>query len=393
MQGVTESLMPSFVVRELREARFGNLTSSCVCHNYKVLTVSQADLVGFTAFARTKRPEEVVCVVNGLFSIFDRCVAHRGAYKMETIGDAYVCVSGVEHEHSAHSALSMLRLSTDFISAIQEYRTRCCLPTDLGIRIGLHTGPCVGAVVGTTMMRYHLFGKTMAITELMESTARTSTAHFSQATLDLAAQEVLAGQPCWHLSAAVQTRPGTLCTSKGQAVPAERIDNLQTYVLDPSGKEARAACALEKPGAFSSPATASEGEGKASLSRSDTIDIAKHVDVAVQWHAAIACRRHSACASLAVNPLDVSDISPRWSRSSRQRASSHEDKDLAERLHLVLPNMPSFHRASSRLGKQMTEDRIAASASHREASDDSDVELLDKAAARRGRQRFTSPLA
>merc|ERR1712194_619633 len=151
-----------------------------------------------TAFARTKSPDEVVCVLNGLFSIFDHCVDVRGAYKMETIGDAYLCVSG--------------------------------------IRTGVHSGECIAGVIGTTMLRYHLFGRTMHIVEVLESTAPTYSVHMSQVTktmVDLedvdCREEYMARLDGLVMSHRVAESP--LVTSKGQVLSPEAVDNHASFTL------------------------------------------------------------------------------------------------------------------------------------------------------------------
>eukprot|EP00747_Dinoflagellata_sp_TGD_P054643 gnl/TRDRNA2_/TRDRNA2_149128_c4_seq1.p1 gnl/TRDRNA2_/TRDRNA2_149128_c4~~gnl/TRDRNA2_/TRDRNA2_149128_c4_seq1.p1 ORF type:complete len:306 (-),score=44.71 gnl/TRDRNA2_/TRDRNA2_149128_c4_seq1:300-1187(-) len=253
MQSVAENLMPPSVVLELRHARFGctpggcsvrscvspYVSRPCVWHTYSMLTVLQADLVGFTAFARNKAPEEVVYFINTLFRLFDECIERRKIYKMETIGDAYVCVSGMpDNNDGVHDASAMLALALDLRRATAGYNVSCHPPIDLGLRIGVHSGECVGGVVGSTMQRYHLFGDTMRIAEVLESTAPTNGVHLSETTR---AQALAQDPNCLSLADAtgqkfrIAERPcrdGQLLTSKGEAVPHEAIDKLATFLLE-----------------------------------------------------------------------------------------------------------------------------------------------------------------
>eukprot|EP00929_Paragymnodinium_shiwhaense_P106999 TRINITY_DN72939_c0_g1_i1.p1 TRINITY_DN72939_c0_g1~~TRINITY_DN72939_c0_g1_i1.p1 ORF type:complete len:1294 (-),score=169.11 TRINITY_DN72939_c0_g1_i1:134-4015(-) len=271
MQGVARNLMPPGVIQELRSTRFGlqagersrgehadrvarigraktmpNVTSGItslpstppcraepVAHRYEFLTILQADLAGFTAFARSKAPEEVVCVVNGLFSIFDGLVDHYGLYKMEMIGDAYICVSGLpDYNQGRHSAAAALLLGCELVQAVARYKTLCSLPKTLGLRAGVHSGSCVGGIVGSTMQRYHLFGRTMRIVELLESSAPTNGVHLSESTQLSVVREISAGDIDDAALRIIPRPPGHLETSKGQAIAAEDVDFLNTFLLD-----------------------------------------------------------------------------------------------------------------------------------------------------------------
>jgi len=320
LEAVAENLMPPSVVRELREKRFGRTPSAspcgelrCVSHRYDLLTVLQADLVGFTAFARTKMPEEVVCVVNGLFSIFDRSVEQRGAYKMETIGDAYICVSGLpDYGGGVHSASAMLFLALDFVDAVAQYKALCGLPETLGLRVGVHSGSCVGGVVGTTMQRYHLFGRTMHVAEVLESTARTDCVHLSQRTKDHADLEEMTTQ----LRFLPMCPPQKLLTSKGETVPPEAIGSLATFMVTLVAAEQHQASALAittRSRAFSSNAASPLPLARGAVLDEPAARRLEQLDLAVQWHTAVARRGGARPSEENIDDLLSSCTTPRIS--------------------------------------------------------------------------------
>mmetsp|Transcript_100600 Transcript_100600/g.217141 ORF Transcript_100600/g.217141 Transcript_100600/m.217141 type:complete len:1173 (+) Transcript_100600:120-3638(+) len=254
MKAVAENLMPPTVVQELRKMNqeaaavaAGSLLPSalkpknvCLSHTFRLLTVLQTDLIGFTKFARSKPPEEVVLVINSLFHIFDSCVDKRGVYKMETIGDAYVCVSGLpDYNGGKHSASTMLLLATDLLCATELYRERSGLGGEFGLRVGVHSGSGVGGVVGTVMQRYHIFGPTVRIAEVLESTAPSGAVHTSETTCSLHLKELEDGALLPSvLSAAKSLRfrevdqNQSLLTSKGEVVPPEAVGFETTFLLD-----------------------------------------------------------------------------------------------------------------------------------------------------------------
>lgn len=80
-------------------------------------------------------------------------------YKVETIGDAYMVVSGlpIKNDKNAGEIASM---AIDLLQAVKNHRISHRPNETLKLRIGIHSGPVVAGVVGLTMPRYCLFGDT-----------------------------------------------------------------------------------------------------------------------------------------------------------------------------------------------------------------------------------------
>jgi class 3 adenylate cyclase len=60
-----------------------------------VLLYVIADIVSFTTLASRISPEDVVAILNVMFSTFDQITVKHNVYKVETIGDAYLACTGV----------------------------------------------------------------------------------------------------------------------------------------------------------------------------------------------------------------------------------------------------------------------------------------------------------
>lgn len=88
--------------------------------------------------------------------------------QVETIGDAYMVVSGLPVRNPDH-AEQIATMALDLLHQSGRFKIKHLPEVPLQLRIGLHTGPCCAGVVGLTMPRYCLFGDTVNTASRMES--------------------------------------------------------------------------------------------------------------------------------------------------------------------------------------------------------------------------------
>ncbi|HSD86524.1 MAG TPA: adenylate/guanylate cyclase domain-containing protein [Kofleriaceae bacterium] len=153
-----------------------------IVDRFDAVTVLFADIVGFTSLSSRIPPEQLVTMLNELFSAFDKLAEQHGLEKIKTIGDAYMVVAGVPVPIANHAA-AITHMALDMQLVIDEFAKKHA--SDLTIRIGIHTGPVVAGVIGQKKFIYDLWGDTVNTASRMESHGVPGRVHVSAATFAL----------------------------------------------------------------------------------------------------------------------------------------------------------------------------------------------------------------
>jgi class 3 adenylate cyclase len=149
-----------------------------IAERFEAVTVLFADIVGFTTLSAQVSPEELVRLLNDIFSCFDGLADKYGLEKIKTIGDAYMAVAGLpmpRPDHAAAAADMALEMQRE-IATLAEGQ--------LQARIGMHTGPVVAGVIGKKKFSYDLWGDTVNTASRMESHSIPGQIQVTQATYE-----------------------------------------------------------------------------------------------------------------------------------------------------------------------------------------------------------------
>ncbi|XP_064641051.1 uncharacterized protein LOC135495942 [Lineus longissimus] len=170
------SMLPKTVADSLRSGR------SVSAEYYDQSTIYFSDIKGFTDLSAQSTPLEVVNLLNELYTLFDDTIERYDVYKVETIGDAYMVVSGLPEKNGDMHASEISKMALELRESVRKFKVPHRPNESLLLRIGLHSGPCVAGVVGTKMPRYCLFGDTVNTASRMESMGEAEKIHISEAT-------------------------------------------------------------------------------------------------------------------------------------------------------------------------------------------------------------------
>ena len=130
-------------------------------------TVMFADIAGFTAWSSAREPTQVFILLEAIYHEFDAIAKKRRVFKVEVVGDCYVAVCGLPEPRSDH-AVVMAKFSTDCINEMRRLTRELEIELgpdtgELGLRIGLNSGPVVAGVLRGDKSRFQLFGDTMNV--------------------------------------------------------------------------------------------------------------------------------------------------------------------------------------------------------------------------------------
>ncbi len=157
------NILPQEVAEELK--RTGKYES----RYFDKVTVMFTDFKDFTKISEQVTPKKLVEDIDFIFRAFDDIMERNELEKIKTIGDAYLCVSGLP-DTTTHNPMNVLKAATeiqDFIKELIEEKRKENQPF-FDIRIGIHTGPLVAGIVGAKKFAFDIWGDTVNTAARME---------------------------------------------------------------------------------------------------------------------------------------------------------------------------------------------------------------------------------
>ncbi|XP_052130903.1 guanylate cyclase soluble subunit beta-1 [Frankliniella occidentalis] len=183
--GLLYSVLPMSVATELRHGR------PVPPRRYPSVTLLFSGIVGFSQLCADpahRDPMSIVTMLNQLYTVFDTLTDPRknpNVYKVETVGDKYMAVSGLPEPCSTHTRC-IARLALDMMDLSSEVKVD---GKPVRITIGIHSGEVVTGVIGHRMPRFCLFGNTVNLTSRTETTGEPGRINVSEDAYKLLSQQ------------------------------------------------------------------------------------------------------------------------------------------------------------------------------------------------------------
>ena len=151
-----------------------------IAKEYPNVTVLFTDIVGFTKISGEMTAEEVVTMLNKMFTMFDERAQREGIEKIKTIGDAYMAATGLTEERANEGAAKMIRFARGLLDDVHAFNANSNIK--LQIRLGINSGALVAGVIGKTKFIYDIWGDTVNVASRMESTGLPMKIHVTETT-------------------------------------------------------------------------------------------------------------------------------------------------------------------------------------------------------------------
>jgi adenylate cyclase len=171
------NILPEEIATELKT------NGKAVARHFDDVTVMFTDFKDFTSIAEKLSPAELVEAIDTCFNAFDEIISKYSMEKIKTIGDSYMAASGLPVSSATH-AVDMVSAAQEILSFMKQY----AVDEKLGafeIRIGIHSGPVVAGIVGSTKFAYDIWGDTVNIASRMETASEPGKINISGSTYAL----------------------------------------------------------------------------------------------------------------------------------------------------------------------------------------------------------------
>ncbi len=170
------NILPAPIAKELKEK------GKAKARKYDSVTVLFSDFQNFSKISEQLTPEQLVRELDHCFKAFDFIISQYNIEKIKTIGDAYMCASGLAGREL--TPIDIVKAALEMQEFLEDYKNQRKQNSQpyFEARIGLHTGPVVAGVVGVNKFAYDIWGDTVNVAARMEANSEVGRVNISEST-------------------------------------------------------------------------------------------------------------------------------------------------------------------------------------------------------------------
>ncbi len=173
------NILPVEVANELKVNGFAKT------RKYEKASVLFTDFKGFTKMSSEISAEKLVKKLDEIFVAFDEVIGRNNLEKIKTIGDAYMCASGIP-DANPNQVKNIVLAGLQLVEVMEAFnkKQRENHEPEWDVRVGIHTGELIAGVVGKKKFAYDVWGDTVNVASRMESNSEPGKVNISKATYD-----------------------------------------------------------------------------------------------------------------------------------------------------------------------------------------------------------------
>jgi len=171
------NILPAPIAKELKA------NGKAKARKFDDVSVLFTDFKNFSGIAERMSPVDLVDELDHCFKGFDYIIAqYPSIEKIKTIGDAYMCASGLNGK--VHKPEELVTAALEMQSFLEEYKIdrQSRSSAFFEARIGIHSGPVVAGIVGFNKFAYDIWGDTVNLASRMESNGTVGKVNISTTT-------------------------------------------------------------------------------------------------------------------------------------------------------------------------------------------------------------------
>jgi class 3 adenylate cyclase len=153
------NILPKQIAKRLKKKE------QYIADQFREASVIFIDIAGFTPMSKATTAEEIVQMLDKVYSEFDQVAEKYQIEKIKTIGDCYMAAAGIPEERKDH-AQAASNFARETMRRMNGYKSENGY--EIRFRVGIDCGPMVAGVIGKKKFIYDLWGDAVNTAARME---------------------------------------------------------------------------------------------------------------------------------------------------------------------------------------------------------------------------------